>query len=459
MSISKKEFIQELMDKVERIGNKLDVDFYSALIDSDDLQSITATKEKISAKSSFSYGIGIRVIYKNKQGYTSIQKTDAKSIKTAFQKAIASAKLNSNKINFWFDKPIRREYLYKDKDPDLDVKSKIVKETLSVIPQKNTEKINVENSFRQVINKRGFVSSEGRWIYQETPYSSFGSKVVLTEKRREVGLAKYGKQKGFEINKVFDDKVMTAYNVAKKLQKAVIPKGGKFKVIADGVLTSVLIHEALGHASESDLVHQKDSCLDGKLNTRISNKKITVYDDPSKKGAWGSYRFDDEGIKGRKVAILKDGVLKEFLNSRVTANIFNQKPNGHGRSQDSSFVPIVRMSNTYIKKGDMNFKDMLETVKNGFYLKGSLGGQVNTLEGDFVFNSYYGYEIKNGKLTDIVKNVSLSSNILNVLNNIIGIGKRYEEDFPGTCGKGGQGVPVSGDNPKVAMGNVIIGGK
>lgn len=453
-----RDLVKQIMDSVNKIGKKHNLDFYSALIDNESSETVMATKDKISAKSYFFQGIGIRVLYKKKQGYVFTQKTDKKSLQAAFEKAIKIAKFNT-KTEIWQGKPIKREYLYKDNSPDLETKTKRIKETIKVIPDRKKEKVDIENNFRQTISRRGFVSSEGRWIYQEIPYSSFGSKVVLLEKRKELGIAKVGKQKGFEIEKVFDDKVIKAYKVAKKLQNAIIPKGGSFNVITDGVLTSVLIHEALGHASESDLVHQQDSCLKGKLNQRLSDKEITVYDDPTKKHAWGSYYFDDEGIKGRRVAILKKGILNEFLNNRYTAKIFNTKPNGHGRSQDASFLPLVRMSNTYIKKGDFGFKEMLESVKNGYYLKGSLGGQVNTLEGDFVFNSYYGYEIKNGKLGRPIKNVSLSSNILFVLKNLIGIGKRYEEDFPGTCGKGGQGVPVSGDNPKVAIRNVMLGGK
>ncbi len=458
MGSIERESVQNIMDDVRKIGNKFELDFYSALIDGEDSESILATKDKVSAKSSFFQGIGIRVLYKKKQGYAFTQKTDNKSLKLAFEKAIKAAKLNT-KTELWLGKAVKREILYKNNDPDIEIKSKIVKDTLSAITNKKHEKIDIENNFKQTIRRKGFVSSEGKWIYQEIPYSSFGSKIVLTDKRKELGLAKYGKQKGFEIKKRFYDEVKSAYNVAKKLQNAIIPKGGTFNVITDGILTSVLIHEALGHASESDLVYQKDSCLAGRINERLANEDITVYDMPQKKSAWGSYFYDDEGIKGKRVAILKKGILNEFLNSRRTVRIMDAKPNGHGRSQDASFLPLVRMSNTYIKKGDLRFKEMLESVKNGYYLKGSLGGQVNTLEGNFVFNSYYGYEVKNGELSRIVKNVSLSSNILFVLKNIMGIGRKYEEDFPGTCGKGGQGVPVSGDNPKITIKDVMIGGK
>lgn len=458
-STEKEDKIKEayiISDYFNSLAKKQNLDFYSMNYDDRDIVLIKCNKEKTDVDYKISNGIGIRIINKGKQGFSYTEDLSKKGIKQALENSIKASKLNPNKIDFCCQKTKKVRIINKYKESTIDEKTKRAEETLKIFDKKNF----VNNIFLSKKITTLFTSSEGREILQHKPYSAFVSRVTLKKGNRiEEGYHQYGRQQGFEINKKFESVVKKAYKNANFLMKAYIPKGGKYNIVTNGVLTGVMIHEALGHASEADLVLRKESCLRGKLNQKIAPNYITVHDNPTIKNQWGSYYYDDEGIKSKDVKIIENGILKNYLHSRETSSIMKQRLNGHARSEDSSFLPIVRMSNTYLEKRDMSNEELFETVKNGFFLINSLGGQVNTLDGNYLFNSKYGYEIKNGKLTRIVKNVSLSSNILKSLNDIIGIGKKYEDNMPGTCGKSGQGVPVSGNNPRIAIKNVILGGK
>jgi len=115
------------------------------------------------------------------------------------------------------------------------------------------------------------------------------------------------------------------------------------------------------------------------------------------------------------------------------------------------------MSNTYIENGDSTREEIMEACKNGILLKGSRGGQVDPGRGIFQFNAEYGYLIERGECTTMVRDVSLSGDILSTLHGILLCGNDRAM-HPGYCGKGGQSVPVSDGAPHVLLDNAVVGG-
>ncbi|NIA04121.1 MAG: hypothetical protein GWP09_02105, partial [Nitrospiraceae bacterium] len=156
---------------------------------------------------------------------------------------------------------------------------------------------------------KGYFSSNGDDLRQHLNYESYQAVATSFGKTIEQGYHKVGKQIGYEIKHYFPEVLETAQHMSEILQKAKIPKGGKFKVITSPSLTEVFIHEALGHASESDIVLNHQSCLQGKMNTRISKDYVDVFDDSTVPESWGSFFFDDEGIPAQKTPIIKKGIL------------------------------------------------------------------------------------------------------------------------------------------------------
>jgi len=239
------------------------------------------------------------------------------------------------------------------------------------------------------------------------------------------------------------------------LLDALSPPSGMQNVILNQNLGGVFIHEAVGHATEADLILAGDSILKDKIGEKIGSSLVNVYDDPTME-EYGYYPFDDEGIKPEKRLLIKDGVLMANIHNRETASILDGKP-GNGRA-DVSDIPIPRMSNTYIDNGDMTMDELLEMVGSGVYLCGSRGGEVSTGEGIFHFNAEKGYIIKDGEIDRMVKDVSLSGETLMILKNVMGIGNDLMING-GHCGKEGQIVPVGSGSPHIAIKSAIVGGE
>jgi TldD protein len=238
------------------------------------------------------------------------------------------------------------------------------------------------------------------------------------------------------------------------LLDAKVAKGGSFPVIMDQELAGVFIHEAVGHATEADIVLEGGSCLEGKLGEKIGSDLLTVKDDPS---LWlnGYYPFDDEGSLSQETVLLKEGVLNSYLHTRETAGrLGGSARNARSEGTDQ---PLARMSNTYVDNGECKFEELLEELGRGFYLVGSRGGQVDTAEGVFQFNAKRGYIIENGEKTGLLRDVSLSGRTLETLNDITAIGNDLKFNS-GRCGKGGQLVPISDGSPHLLIAKAIVGG-
>ena len=232
-------------------------------------------------------------------------------------------------------------------------------------------------------------------------------------------------------------------------------KGGRMRAVLDPELAGVFAHEAVGHASEGDLIQEGNSVLTGRIGERIGDERLTIVDDPSLP-EFGFEPFDAEGISVRRTEIVRNGVINAYLHSRETLAAIGNGVPGHARAMPGE-VPLVRMSNTFIENGDATLEEIMEECGNGILLKGSRGGQVDPGRGVFQFNAEYGYLIENGECTRMVRDVSLSGDILSTLHDIHLCGNDRKM-HPGYCGKGGQSVPVSDGAPHILLENAVVGG-
>lgn len=233
------------------------------------------------------------------------------------------------------------------------------------------------------------------------------------------------------------------------------PPGGRLPVILDPELAGVFVHEAVGHASEADIVLSGDSILEGKIGEKVASDLVNVYDDPTIR-AFGHYPYDDEGVPSRRRPVIEDGVLISYLHSRETAARLGSGEPGNARAQ-GYMRPIVRMSNTFIDNGDSAFEELLKEIGDGVYLIGSRGGQVNTGEGVFQFSAEKGYLVEGGEITDMLRDVSLSGHTLEILHGIELLAGDLRMNS-GRCGKGGQLVPVGDGSPHILVREAVVGG-
>lgn len=236
-------------------------------------------------------------------------------------------------------------------------------------------------------------------------------------------------------------------------------KGGNYDVVLDSDVSGLFIHEAFGHLSESDnLIGNEVLAKTMTLGTTFGNSALNVFDDPTLKGHPGSYLYDHEGTKAKRIQLIKDGKLSGRLHSLESANLLGEEPTGHARAKHFGFTPIVRMGNIYIDKDRHSLEEMIQSIDQGLYLFGSAGGQTS---GDtFTFAVQGAYKIEKGQIAGMVRDVALTGHLFTTLSNIEMIGDEVTFCKVGGCGKKGQILIQSGKgSAPIKIKNMGIGGK
>jgi TldD protein len=235
-------------------------------------------------------------------------------------------------------------------------------------------------------------------------------------------------------------------------------KAGKYTVVVDPNLGGVFAHEAFGHQSESDKFLNNPTMRETlKLGRAMGTPVLGIYDTGLTEGSRGHVPVDDEGVPGQMTWLVREGTLVGRLHSRESAAWFDEKPTGNARAISFHHPPICRMRNTCIANGESSFEELLDGVKEGVYAVGSVGGSGGEM---FTFTASYGHMIRDGKVAELVRDVSLSGNLFITLKNIDAVGNDFlVHDGPGGCGTRGQmGLPVSHGAPHFRIRQANVGG-
>jgi TldD protein len=304
------------------------------------------------------------------------------------------------------------------------------------------------------------INSEGKIVEDIRNYPIFYVVTIAKNENDEMftGLSGNSENKGFEF---FTDEMIIKASKEACNQAIVQLEGedapaGEFTVILSSEAGGTMVHEACGHGMEADLV-LSGSVYRDKVGKKIASEKITVIDDGTLPNKRGTLNYDDECNKTEKTVLIENGVLKGYMHSRITAKKFGVEPTGNGRRETYMHLPIVRMRNTLIAPGKDDPDEILKSVENGIFVKKMGGGQVDVISGDFQFGISEGYLIENGKLTKAIRGASLVGNGLKVLQSIDMVGNDLGFAV-GTCGKDGQGAPVSDAQPTVRIPKMVVGG-
>lgn len=233
--------------------------------------------------------------------------------------------------------------------------------------------------------------------------------------------------------------------------------GGMMPVVLSSEAGGTMVHEAIGHGLEGDLVQAGVSMYTGRIGTVVASPLVTVVDDSTIPNARGSFSFDDEGVPAQRTVLVENGVLKGYLYDRLTAMKTGQASTANGRRESYQTKPIVRMTNTLIAPGSTPPEEVVREATHGLFVRKMGGGQVNTVTGDFVFEVTEGYLIENGAIGEPVRGATLTGSGPAVLQNIVRVGSDLGFGI-GTCGKDGQGVPVSDAQPTLLISEITVGG-
>jgi TldD protein len=413
-------------------------------------------------------GACVRVLYGGAWGFASTPDTGGPALAEAADRAARMARGISETVKERAELapvelsegtaeiPMKKSFL----DMDIEAKLELLESTYDAI--KDYDFIaNMTSTYKDFYTIEEFESSDGGHVTTKTPRLLWSVEVVgrkdsnIQSVRRRIG-----NTMGFE---AFDgDGHITFARDAVASLVALLagksPPSGVMPVIVDNGLCGVFAHEAVGHASEGDLVATGNSCFEGLMGEKIGSGLVTIKDDATIPGLFGSFMYDDEGVKTRAKVLIENGVLNDLILSRETAARLKMTPNGGARAESFHYRPIVRMSNTYIDGGDATFKEMMEGIKLGVYAKDSRGGQVNTSQGLFQFNAQEAYLIENGEITKPLRDVSLSGKTLDILKRIDMVGNDLSLGHPGICGKG-QSAPVGDGGPHIRISKCVVGGR
>lgn len=167
--------------------------------------------------------------------------------------------------------------------------------------------------------------------------------------------------------------------------------------------------------------------------------------------------MDDEGVMCTDVVLINEGVLQNFLHNRETASIMDVPPTGNARAWEYDYEPLIRMRNTYIKKGDWHTEEIIEDTKKGYFLMGAGSGQAD-VNAEFMFEVKKAYTIENGELGSLLRSVTITGNAFHVLKTVDAVGDDIVFDMgSGSCGKN-QPAKVDGGGPFVRC-DVLVGGR
>jgi TldD protein len=232
---------------------------------------------------------------------------------------------------------------------------------------------------------------------------------------------------------------------------------GSFTVVLSSKAGGTMIHEACGHGLEADFIEKGMSVYTGKLGEQVASSMITVVDDGTLPNKRGSSSIDDEGAPTSRVVLIERGILRGFLHSRKSARKFKVEPTGNGRRESYRYLPIPRMRNTMILPGESDPDEIVAGVKDGILVCRMGGGEVDVATGNFVFNCSEAYRIRDGRVSEPIRDATLIGNGPEVLSTIDALGSDHGYGV-GTCGKEGQGVPVSDAQPTLRIPKIVVGG-
>lgn len=253
-------------------------------------------------------------------------------------------------------------------------------------------------------------------------------------------------------------KVDALYEKLMQKREGVYAEAGERTCILSGSLAGMLAHEAVGHTVEADLV-LGGSVAAHSLNRQVASPLVnltdfasTAFGAPCPLPVW----LDDEGVAAQDEALIRDGILCGYMNSRETAERFGMTPHGNARAYLFSDEPLIRMRNTAIHPGTSKLEEMIAGVKDGYYFTDTNNGQADTT-GEFMFGICMGYEIKNGKLGRALLDTTISGVAFEMLKTVDMISDTVEWSSSGYCGKK-QPMPVGLGGPCVRC-RVTVGGR
>ncbi|MBN2464868.1 TldD/PmbA family protein [candidate division WOR-3 bacterium] len=323
----------------------------------------------------------------------------------------------------------------------------------------NPKVATTQTGYWDMTRDKYFVSTDGARLREELVTVRISGEIVTKEgnltQRVRFG---FGGSDGLARLRNREAEMADRVRICVDLLKAEPVRAGEYRAVLDQSLAGVFTHEAFGHFSEADIIEDNPTMREKmKIGAKLGSDVLSITDDPTRPDQLGFYRYDDEGVAARRVALMTDGVLTGRLHSRRTAAEYGEPISGHCVAQDYRFAPIIRMGCIFIEPRDKTKDELLDRLGDGLYLCNHMGGA--TIGENFTFGAQFGYEVKGGKPGRMLRDINISGNLYATMKNLTAVANDLTLREVGGCGKGQMNFRSCNGAPHVLVENVVVGGR
>ncbi|MCX5784713.1 MAG: TldD/PmbA family protein [Elusimicrobia bacterium] len=415
-----REIINYLEGKKVRFADAREHLFREREILTEDLRVEQITEQNVS-------GVGIKVLYENGWGYASTSKTDLAALRKTADKALALAKSADRSATGTVELAAEPRHVAKfatkiKEDPfEVNVSDAVgvlLQAGETILKGKDVIKANSHLVFRNMAKK--YANTEGSLIETDV-YTVLPEIEALARVNGEVKSRHYWPapmNAGYEYFRGLDF-IGNAERIAAQAREHCFAKPcetGPATLILDPEHLSLTMHESVGHPTELDRVlGYEESCAGRSFATmeKLNNFKygsdlVNFIADNTLEGGLASCGYDDEGVECQKWHMIKDGVLTGYgVNRELAHKMKMERANGTTRATKYCDVPITRIPNLYLAPGTkpLSVEELIADTKDGIYIEGMGSFSIDQMRLNMQFGGDAFWEIKNGKITGMLKNV------------------------------------------------------
>ncbi|HWZ30808.1 MAG TPA: metalloprotease TldD [Bryobacteraceae bacterium] len=420
-----------------------------------------------SATEGVTLGVGVRVIAGERTGYAYSDDLSPEKIKKTARTAACIARGPASVVKTGFEEAQRHNLYPMLRAPHemglierVDLVKRADKAARAYDPRVFQVQATYADSVRQVL----VATSEGRLSVDRQPMARL-SVTVLAKDGNGVTQSGHSGGGGRVTLEFFLNEKTPEHFAREAARQAIVQLGaveapaGEMTVVLGPGWPGILLHEAVGHGLEADFNRKGVSAFTGRVGQQVASPLCTVIDDGTIGSRRGSLNVDDEGNATQQNVLIENGVLRGYLQDKLSSRLMRTKSTGSGRRESYQHIPMPRMTNTYMLAGQSDPEEIVRSVEKGLYCTTFGGGQVDITSGNFVFAASESYLIENGKLTRPVRGATLVGNGPEALKYVSMVGNDLELDEGiGVCGKEGQSVPVGVGIPTLKIDRMTVGG-
>jgi len=430
------------------------------------------------------FGFGMRVLFQGAWGFACSSKVSQKEMEAVLGKALKIAKASSRakgkEILFPSASPVTDRYKTPISIDPFDVapetKIDLLLKADEILRRNKNVKIS-ETFLGSYKTEKTFASTEGSYIDQEIVECGAGIAATAIE-GDEVQVRSYPNSfrgnfatRGYEwIERLaLIDRAERVAEEASQLLSAKPCPSKTTTLILDSSQLALQIHESIGHPIELDRILGTEASYAGTSflkpemidHFKYGSERVNVVADATYPGGLGTFGYDDEGVRAQRVPILSHGILVNLLTSRETAHPLGRESNGTMRADGWNRIPLIRMTNINLEPGEWTLEQMIADTEEGLFLTTNRSWSIDDKRINFQFGTEIGWEIKNGKLGEMVKNPTYTGITPKFWNSCDAIANRDHWQIWGTpnCGKGepGQVAHVGHGTAPARFRNVQVG--